>query len=112
VEAVLCSLADAIDYVGEVSGAAARRILLIGGAAQSPAIRELAPAIFGLPVTVPQPAEYVALGAARQAAWALAGSSQPPQWPAHPARAYEADIVPEVRARYAALRDETASWGA
>jgi xylulokinase len=112
VEAVLCSLADAIDYVGEVSGVAARRILLIGGAAQSPAIRALAPAIFGLPVTVPDPAEYVALGAARQAAWALAGSPRPPQWPGQPALTYEAEAVPEVRARYAALRDETASWGA
>ena len=115
-EAVLCSLADAIDYVGEVSGIAARRIVLVGGAAQSAAIRSLAPAIFGLPVTVPDPAEYVALGAARQAAWALAGSPRPPRWPAQPARTYEADprsmSVPQVRARYAALRDETASWGA
>jgi xylulokinase len=111
VEAVLCSLADAIDYVHEVSGAVARRILLIGGAAQSEAIRALAPAIFGLPVTVPDPAEYVALGAARQAAWALAGSPEPPRWPAHPARTYEADPAPEVRARYASLRDETVTWG-
>ncbi len=112
VEAVLCSLADAIDYVHEVTGVAARRILLIGGAAQSAAIRALAPAIFGLPVTVPEPAEYVALGAARQAAWALTGSPQPPEWPAHPARAYEADPLPQVREQYAALRDDTASWGA
>jgi xylulokinase len=111
VEAVLCSLADAIDYVHEVTGVAARRILMIGGAAQSAAIRALAPAIFGLPVTVPEAAEYVALGAARQAAWALAGGDQPPQWAARPARAYEAPAAPEVRAQYAALRDDTASWG-
>ena len=53
---------------------ARRRVLLTGGAAKSEAVRAIAPAVFGLPVAVPEPAEYVALGAARQAAWALAGS--------------------------------------
>ena len=44
------------------------RALLIGGAAQSPAVQAIAPGILGLPVEVPPPGEYVALGAARQAA--------------------------------------------
>ena len=44
---------------------------MIGGAARNPAIQQLAPAILGADVLVPEPAEYVALGAARQAAWAL-----------------------------------------
>ena len=44
------------------------RALLIGGAAQSPAVRAIAPEALGLPVEVPPPGEYVALGAARQAA--------------------------------------------
>ena len=48
-----------------------RRVLLVGGAARSPAVRALAPAILGRPVLLPPPGEYVALGAARQAAWAL-----------------------------------------
>ncbi|WP_144795837.1 xylulokinase [Microbacterium paludicola] len=43
------------------------RALLIGGGAQSEAVRRIAPLVLGLPVEVPEPAEYVALGAARQA---------------------------------------------
>jgi xylulokinase len=31
-------------------------------------------------VILPEPAEYVALGAARQAAWALSGADTPPTW--------------------------------
>ncbi|MFT4211815.1 MAG: xylulokinase [Microbacterium sp.] len=49
-----------------------RRALLIGGGAQSEAVRRIAPAVLGLPVEVPAPGEYVALGAARQAASLLA----------------------------------------
>jgi xylulokinase len=111
VEALLCSLADAIgDLAG--CGIAAQRVILIGGAARSEAVRRIAPAIFGVPVTVPQPAEYVALGAARQAAWALAGSASAPAWPLPGLSAeYAAEPVPQVRERYAALRDATAGWG-
>src|ERR1043165_5059442 len=36
-------------------------VLLIGGAAQSRAVRAIAPALFGAPVSVPSPGEYVAL---------------------------------------------------
>jgi xylulokinase len=114
VEAVLCSLADAIDYL-RATGITPRRVVLIGGAARSAAIRALAPGIFALPVTVPEAGEYVALGAARQAAWALAASSgpaEPPAWQARTAETYEADSQPEVRERYAALRDDAAAWQA
>jgi xylulokinase len=107
---VLCSLADAIDHVTAVTGVSPRRVVLTGGAVRSAAIRALAPAIFGVPVTVPEPAEDVALGAARQAAWALAGTTGLPEWPARPAQAYEADPLPHVREQYASLRDDAASW--
>jgi xylulokinase len=110
VEAVLCSLADAIDHVRSATGIVARRIVLIGGAARSGAIRSIAPAIFGVPVTVPEPAEYVALGAARQAAWALAGTKSPPEWPGRPSTTYMAETFPEIRQRYAMLRDDAAAW--
>ncbi len=106
VEALLCSLADAVDALG----VAPQRVLMIGGAARNPAIQQLAPAIFGTDVLVPAPAEYVALGAARQAAWALAGSAEPPQWPAANARVLTADPTPEVREQYGALRDATRDW--
>jgi xylulokinase len=110
VEAVLCSLADAIDHVTLVTGTMPRRIVLIGGAARSEAIRAIAPAVFGVPVTVPEPAEYVALGAARQAAWALTENAAAPDWPDRPAQTFEASPQPEVREQYAALRDDAAAW--
>jgi xylulokinase len=83
-----------------------RRVLLIGGAAASTAVQEIAPDLFGVPVAVPSPGEYVAVGAARQAAWSLAGGEHPPRWdvdvdvtidPADPA------LGAEVRARYDAV---------
>ena len=51
---------------------------------------------------LPEPGEYVALGAARQAAWALAGTPEPPPWsvPARPLP--EATPATDVRAAYAA----------
>ena len=42
----------------------------------------MAATFFDYEIAVPEPGEYVALGAARQAAWALAGSAEPPQWSA------------------------------
>jgi len=112
VEALLCSLADAIGNLAD-TGITAQRVILIGGAARSEAVRRIAPAVFGVPVTVPPPAEYVALGAARQAAWALSGATSPPDWPLPGSSAeYTAEPVLLVRERYAALRDATAGWGA
>ena len=109
VEAVLCSLADAIDCL-RPCGITPSRVVLTGGAAKSAAVRQIAPAIFGLPVAVPEPAEYVALGAARQAAWALSGAAEPPSWPTQPTVTHEATATPEVRERYASLRDDAAAW--
>jgi xylulokinase len=85
-------------------------VLLIGGGARSEAARRLAPGIFGVPVLVPAPEEYVALGAARQAAWALAGTPQPPEWPRHLPEEYTGLAEPVVRERLAWLRRATADW--
>jgi xylulokinase len=110
VESVLASLAEAADLLA-AQGVPRRRVLLIGGGSRSAAVRALAPGIFGAPVLVPEPGEYVARGAARQAAWALAGATEPPPWPpARPAAEYTGAAQPGLRARYAALRDDTASW--
>ena len=108
-EGVLGSLADAIDLLADC-GVGFQHALLIGGGARSAAIREIAPDIFGRDVEVPEPAEYVALGAARQAAWALAGTPEPPDWPRPPARCYAGEPQPELRMRYAALRNATVGW--
>ncbi|NUO55297.1 MAG: xylulokinase [Hamadaea sp.] len=104
VEGLLCGLADGLDAL-VAQGLAVRRVLLIGGAARNQAIREIAPAVFGRPVAVPPAGEYVADGAARQAAWALTG--QRPTWSLSGVDVYEADPDPSVRARYAAARDLT-----
>ena len=82
VEGMLCGLADGLDALRS-QGLQARRVLLIGGAARSRAVQEIAPSIFSAAVTVPAPLEYVAIGAARQAAWALrsrAGRQDQPKW--------------------------------
>jgi xylulokinase len=109
VEAVLASLADAADLLAG-HGVEQRSVLLIGGGARSEAVRRLAPGIFGVPVTVPEPEEYVALGAARQAAWALAGTPEPPDWPRRPAAEYTGPPMPRLRERFAELRDATTTW--
>jgi xylulokinase len=79
VEGMLCGLAAGLDAL-RAGGIEAKRVLLIGGAAQSASVRVVAPAVFGVPVTVPEVGEYVAVGAARQAAWALSGAAEPPRW--------------------------------
>lgn len=106
VEGLLCALADGLAHL-TTHGVAARRILLIGGGAQSPAVRQIAPAVFGMPVLVPAAAEYVALGAARQAAWALSGAPGPPSWKPPPTDEYLCDPTPAVSERYRRLRDLT-----
>jgi len=111
VEGVMCSLADAVDAL-RPCGITPSRIVLTGGAARSDAVRSIAPGIFGLPVVIPEAAEYVALGAARQAAWALTGTAEPPAWPARPATTHESAATPEIREQYGALRDDAAAWQA
>jgi len=106
VEALLCSLADAVDHLTVATGQSPARILLLGGGAQNPAVQRIAPAVFGRPVTVPAPGEYVARGAARQAAWALVGGATPPPWPRVDSTTFEAEPTPDVRAAYRRLRDQ------
>ncbi len=108
VEGLLCGLADGLDALRE-HGAAVDRVLLVGGGARSAAVRQIAPAVLGCPVLVPKPGEYVADGAARQAAWVLAAGGDPPAWALAGAETFEADPTPAVRARYAEVRDLTAT---
>jgi xylulokinase len=109
VEAVLASLAEAADLLTG-SGVARRRVLLIGGGARSEAVCRIAPGLLSCDVVVPEPAEYVAIGAARQAAWALAGTPAPPPWPSRPAAEYAGTPQPGLRQRYASLREDTSRW--
>ena len=59
-EGMLCGLADGLDAL-RANGVEARRILLVGGAAQNPAVSAVAAQVFDVPVVVPEPGEYVAL---------------------------------------------------
>ncbi|MFM9134242.1 MAG: xylulokinase [bacterium] len=100
VEGMLCGMADAVDAL-RAQGVQPRRILLVGGAAASPAVQQIATTVFDVPVAVPAPGEYVADGAARQAAWALAGTVEPPEWSAGGLQELDPRPVPAVREAYA-----------
>jgi xylulokinase len=89
VEGMLCGLADAVDAL-DASGVSPRRVVLIGGAARSAAVQQITAGLFALPVSVPEAREYVALGAARQAAWVLTGDEAPPSW-----KVDAAEILPD-----------------
>ena len=101
VEGMLSALADGLAAVTAL-GVAASRVLLIGGAAQNPAVQRIAAQVFGLPVDVPLPGEYVAAGAARQAGWALTGEL--PAWSTEIAVSLPADTAAVIAEQYAARR--------
>jgi xylulokinase len=109
VEGMLCGLADGLDAL-RANDVPVERVLLIGGAARSAAVQAVAGGIFGAAVAVSEPGEYVALGAARQAVWALASSRgesvEPPVWSlrARSLPQSDSDWAADVRAAYAGLR--------
>ena len=81
--------------------------MLIGGAARSSAVQQIAAGLFALPVLVPEPAEYVALGAARQAAWTLSQDADPVRWSREASLVQPddstADYYARVRSSYTAV---------
>jgi xylulokinase len=97
IEGMLCGLADGLDAV-LAQGVVAKRLLLIGGAVQNPAVSTIASQVFDVPVVVPEPAEYVAFGGAVQAAWALTGSR--PRWTVDEAASPKPDYRPIIRDQY------------
>lgn len=109
-EGILCSLADAVKALECATGYQAQRVILTGGGARNIAMRTLAPSIFGTQVIVPEPAEYVALGAARQAAWALSQSSNPPHWGSARTETFYGECNSDVLEAYAQLRDATVDF--
>jgi xylulokinase len=96
VEGMLCALADGLAAVEDL-GVTVRRVLLIGGAAQNDAVQRIAAQVLGRDVEVPEPGEYVAAGAAVQAAWVLTGER--PAWSA-PSVTVSADPRPAVLDAY------------
>jgi xylulokinase len=106
VEGLLSSMAYCIDRI-TAHGVDVNRIILVGGGARSAAVRHIAPALWGAPVHVPTPAEYVALGAARQAAWTLSQDQLPPAWSFGITSTYDADPTPHVLEQYRAAQPLT-----
>lgn len=100
IEGMLCGLADGLDAITRL-GLRPQRLLLVGGAARSAAVSTIAAQVFGVPVVVPEPGEYVARGAARQAA-ELLGSTPP--WSLAVHAEVEHPAQPQVRAAYAAAQ--------
>ncbi|MEV8588693.1 FGGY family carbohydrate kinase [Streptomyces sp. NPDC051180] len=114
-EGMICALGDALDVL-RGRGVEVRRIFLLGAAGALPAVQALAPALFGAQVVVPQPADYAALGAARQAAWALGAArgtlspATPPAWQGAAAQVLEPGeelaAGQAVRQQYVATREQ------
>jgi xylulokinase len=107
IEGMMCGLTDAVDALIAL-GVTVNRIVIIGGAAKNSAIPAIASALIGREVVVPPAGEYVADGAAKQAAWALL--DQMPQWNLGEVTHHTTKPTPEVMDRYRTLRDNTADW--
>ena len=103
VEGMLCGLADGLDALVR-EGVPVTRVLLVGGGARAEAVRRIAPTVLGCPIAVPPPGEYVADGAARQAAWVQTGTL--PEWRTEHTETFDAAPVPAIRGRYAEARDQ------
>jgi xylulokinase len=106
-EGMICGLTDAVQSLLH-HDVEMKRILLIGGAAKNPAVAQIASAILGREILLPPTREYVADGAALQAAWVLLGEK--PEWNLGAARQIQTEPAPEVLERYRRLRDRTESW--
>lgn len=102
-EGILCGLADALQSLPNPSQG---KIFLVGGAAKSKALREIAPIILGRKVLVPQPAEYVAIGAAKQAAACLGISSD--SWQSSLTMEFDAKHEPWILERYQGIARKVA----
>lgn len=106
-EAIVCGLGVGLDAV-KALGLQVASLRLVGGAAKSPALRQVAPSVLGADILLPAPGEYVADGVARQAAWVLAAQADAgaglPAWPALAGGGIEvasAPPAPVVREQYA-----------
>lgn len=99
IEGMLSALADGLAAL-QRNGVVAERILLVGGAAQNAAVQAIAAQVFDVPVVIPTPGEYVAAGAARQAAWALTQTL--PDWPLDMAGSPAVDHRPVILEQYRA----------
>ena len=115
-ESVVCGLLDGLDALRKATDLAhggTGRTVLVGGGARSPAYRRIVADLSGLPITIADGEEHVAIGACVQAAAVL--HQRPPAEIAHAWELGAGDVIePDdrvdragLRARYARLRDGT-----
>lgn len=97
IEGMLCALADGLDAILK-AGVECNRVILVGGAAANIAVQKIAAQIFGVPVCIAEPGEYVADGAARQAAWVMLGNC--PKWSAKIVNELNVHAEPQVLVNY------------
>jgi len=100
IEGMLSGLAAGLEAI-QAQGVEVRRILLIGGAAANEGVARIAAEVFDADIVVPAAGEYVALGAARQAAGVLAGG--PVEWTVATTRAVESNHRELIRRNYEAF---------
>lgn len=103
-EGMLCGVKAGLDAIVRL-GVNIERVYLIGGGSRSEAVCRIAPSVLGMPVSVPESGEYVADGAARQAAWVLSGTNQAPEWIPRLTSEYECRAEPFIHERYDEVRD-------
>ncbi|WP_129358877.1 MULTISPECIES: xylulokinase [Micrococcaceae] len=104
-EGLACSMAECLKKVQKQTGTEPQRVLLIGGGAKSEAFQKILAGVIGGPILLPESREFVALGAARQAAWVLSGETEPPVWETANTEEVIADPTPEVYERYIEFRN-------
>ncbi|SDU78339.1 xylulokinase [Arcanobacterium phocae] len=99
IEGMLCGVSEGIHAMRSL-GVDISQVTLIGGGARSEAVRRIAPIVLGMPVKVPERGEYVADGAALQAAWAYFGQKYPPVWTPRLSSEFSGTYHPFILERY------------
>ena len=100
IEGVIAGLAYATEALRK-ENVDISRVLLVGGAARNAAVQQITSEIFGLPIHIPTPGEYVSEGAAIQASWALTGMR--PDWSHSEMVTVNGQPQPAVMNRYLAV---------
>jgi xylulokinase len=101
VEGTLVGQIEMLDALA-ACGVAARRLLLIGGAAKNVAVRSIVGELVDLPVLLPADDQYVTMGAAMQAAAAIDGVF--PGWSVSMEELPAADPQPRIREQHDAAK--------
>ena len=79
IEGVMAGMRYAADAIEKLN-VPIEKVVIVGGAARNKAVQEISSTFFNFDIAIPEPGEYVALGAAKQAAWALSGKESAPDW--------------------------------